>query len=47
MDLPKGDWINHVGIEPNIKIELKIPDGQSYSREIDNQLDRAIQELTE
>lgn len=45
--LPKGEWINSKGIEPEIKVENTIPEGNTMSREMDKQLDRAIQEITE
>ncbi|OGK62884.1 hypothetical protein A2446_02770 [Candidatus Roizmanbacteria bacterium RIFOXYC2_FULL_38_9] len=44
--LPSGEWINSKGIEPEIKIEMKIPDGNTLTREMDTQLDRAIEEVT-
>lgn len=43
--LPKGDWINGKGIEPEIRIENVIPEGNTMSREFDKQLDGAIQKL--
>lgn len=45
--MPKGEWINGKGIEPQIKVENVIPDGDTMSRENDAQLDRAIQLLIE
>lgn len=44
--LPSGKWINGIGIEPDIKAELKVPDGNTLTRPLDTQLDRAIQEVT-
>lgn len=44
--LPSGEWINSKGIEPDIKAELKIPDGNTMTREMDTQLDLAIAEVT-
>jgi len=41
--LPGGDWINGVGIEPQVKIENKIADGDTITRETDAQLDKAIE----
>jgi len=41
--LPKGDWINSKGIEPDVKIENKITDGNTLTRETDVQLDKAIE----
>lgn len=43
--LPKGDWINSKGIEPQIKVENEIKEGDTLTRENDKQLDRAIEEL--
>lgn len=43
--LPNGDWINSKGIEPDIKIELKLKDGNTLTRENDNQLDKALEVL--
>jgi len=44
--LPKGDWINSKGIEPDIKVENKIPDGNTLTKENDSQLKKAIEILT-
>ena len=44
--LPKGDWINAKGIEPDIKVENKTKEGTSPNRETDSQLEKAIDELT-
>ncbi len=43
--LPNGDWINSKGIEPDIKVELKLKEGNTLTRENDTQLDRAIEVL--
>jgi len=43
--LPKGDWINGKGIEPAIKVENKIPDGYTITKETGAQLQRAFQEV--
>ena len=43
--LPKGDWINAKGIEPDIKVENKTKEGTSPNRESDSQLEKAIQQL--
>ena len=40
--LPKGEWINGKGIEPQIKIDNSIEEGNTLSRETDKQLDGAI-----
>lgn len=41
--LPKGDWINSKGIEPEIKVENTIADGNTLTRESDKQLEKAIE----
>ncbi|MBI4225483.1 S41 family peptidase [Candidatus Roizmanbacteria bacterium] len=43
--LPKGDWINSKGIEPDIKVENKTKEGSSLTREADLQLEKAIEQL--
>jgi len=43
--LPKGDWINGKGIEPDVKVINVIPEGNTMSREMDAQLDKAIELL--
>lgn len=43
--LPNGDWIMGKGIEPEIKIENKITEGNSLTRETDQQLEKAIIEV--
>jgi carboxyl-terminal processing protease len=43
--LPGGDWINHKGIEPDIKSEMTVSLGNTLTRETDTQLDRAIEEV--
>ncbi len=43
--LPNGNWINEKGIEPNIKIENKLKEGNTLTREDDKQLDKAIEIL--
>lgn len=45
--LPKGDWINQKGIEPDIVIENKIPDGNTQIKENDAQLEKAIELLVQ
>lgn len=45
--LPKGEWINGKGIEPEIKLENVVPEGNTMSRELDKQLDKAIERLTQ
>ncbi len=41
--LPGGEWINGKGIEPKYKIENKIPEGNTLTRELDSQLEKAIE----
>lgn len=43
--LPKGDWINGKGIEPEVKVGNVIPAGDTLSRSLDKQLDTAIEKL--
>lgn len=43
--LPGGDWINSKGIEPEIKVELETKEGNTTTRETDNQLEKAIEIL--
>jgi len=45
--LPKGDWINGKGIEPEVKVKNVVPEGNTMSRENDAQLDKAVQMLIE
>lgn len=42
---PKGDWINDKGVEPDVTVENKIPEGNTLTRETDTQLDKAIETL--
>jgi carboxyl-terminal processing protease len=41
--LPKGDWINGKGIEPNIKIDNVVADGNTLTRATDLQLEKAVE----
>lgn len=43
--LPKGKWINGVGVKPDIDVENKIPEGNTLERENDSQLEKALQEV--
>lgn len=43
--LPNGKWINSTGIKPDITVKNEIPQGSTLTRELDAQLDRAIQEV--
>ncbi len=43
--LPNGDWINGKGIEPDIKVDNQLPQGNTMTRDNDKQLDQAITEV--
>lgn len=43
--LPNGDWINGKGLEPQIKVENEIKEGNTLTRENDKQLEKAIELL--
>ena len=43
--LPKGDWINGKGIEPNIKVENKLDTANTTTKDKEKQLERAIEEV--
>lgn len=43
--LPNGDWINGKGIEPEIKVENKLDEKNTLTREKDLQLEKAIELL--
>lgn len=45
--LPNGDWINNKGIEPEIKVELKLDEENTLTRENDKQLDKALEVITQ
>ncbi|MBI5122228.1 PDZ domain-containing protein [Candidatus Roizmanbacteria bacterium] len=45
--LPNGDWINSKGIEPKIKIVNEIKEGNTITKEVDKQLEKAINFLTQ
>lgn len=44
--LPNGDWINSKGIEPKIKVINEIKEGNTLTKEIDKQLNKAVELLT-
>ena len=46
---PNGNYIHEVGIEPDIELEYEYldPDGVEYERQYDNQIQKAIEVLTE
>lgn len=43
--LPNGDWINSKGIEPRIKVTNEIKEGNTITKEVDKQLNKAIELL--
>lgn len=43
--LPKGDWINGKGIEPEVMIKNVVSEGNTISRETDAQLEKAVEIL--
>ena len=43
--LPKGKWINGVGVKPDVEVENKIPEGNTLERENDAQLEKALKEV--
>ena len=43
--LPGGDWINSKGIDPEIKVENQIKEGNTPTRSDDRQLDKALEIL--
>ncbi len=43
--LPNGDWINSKGIEPEIKVENQIKDGNTLTKQDDTQLEKGIEEI--
>lgn len=40
--LPDGDWINGKGIEPEITVENKVDEGNTLTKETDEQLNKAL-----
>lgn len=44
--LPNGDWINGKGIDPKIKVINEIKEGNTITKEVDKQLEKAIELLT-
>ena len=40
--LPNGEWINGKGIEPDEELKLNLEDGNTLTREQDNQLEKAL-----
>jgi carboxyl-terminal processing protease len=43
--LPNGDWINGKGIEPKIQVINEIKEGNTITKEVDKQLNKAIELL--
>lgn len=43
--LPNGDWINSKGIEPEIKVENKVEEGNTLIKKDDKQLEKAFEIL--
>ncbi len=43
--LPDGTWIHETGIKPDIAIKNDIPDGNTLTRQLDKQLDKAFETL--
>lgn len=43
---PKGNWINEVGVEPNISVELEDAYFENPSHETDNQLQKALEAVS-
>ncbi|MDO8609804.1 MAG: S41 family peptidase [bacterium] len=43
--LPNGDWINGKGIEPEVKIENVVKEGNTLTRQDDVQLEKAIDQV--
>ncbi len=43
--LPNGVWINDKGVDPDIKVENKIPEGNTLTRQNDSQLEKAVEEI--
>ncbi len=44
--LPNGDWINGKGIEPKFKVINEVKEGNTITKEVDKQLEKAIELLT-
>lgn len=42
---PKGNWVNGVGVKPDIVVELDVKDQTNFTDEEDNQLQSAINQL--
>jgi len=44
--LPNGDWINGKGIDPKINVVNEIKEGNTITKDVDKQLEKAIELLT-
>lgn len=44
---PDGNWINEVGVEPTLRVEMNVDYYQDPSDETDNQLQEALKKVTE
>lgn len=44
---PDGNWINEVGVEPTLRVEMNVDYYQNPSDETDNQLQEALKKVTE
>ncbi len=45
--LPNGVWINEKGVEPNLKVENAIKEGNTLTRQDDKQLETAVEKLVQ
>lgn len=43
--LPNGEWINGKGIEPQVKVDNELEEGNTLTRETDAQLEKAVERL--
>lgn len=43
--LPNGAWINEKGVSPDVKIENKVDEGNTLTRQADQQLEKAVERL--
>ena len=44
---PDGNWINEVGVEPTLRVEMNVDYYQNPSDETDNQLQEALKKVAE
>lgn len=45
--LPKGDWINGKGIEPEVKVKNDVKEGNTITKDTDEQLEKAIEKVVQ